>query len=71
VNSRFPALVELYDDTPSLQDRTVGTGILRPALAKQFGAGGYVGRGSGRAFDARRTLAYAPYDALTFEVPVF
>ena len=25
-----------------------------PALARQFGAGGYVGRASGRAFDARR-----------------
>jgi Ni,Fe-hydrogenase III large subunit len=41
-----------------------------PALARQFGAGGYVGRASGRAFDARRALAYPPYDRLTFEVPV-
>ena len=38
--------------------------------ARQFGAGGYVGRASGRAFDARRTPGYAPYDALDFEVPV-
>jgi Ni,Fe-hydrogenase III large subunit len=29
-----------------------------------------VGRGSGRNFDARRNLAYPPYDALAFEVPV-
>ena len=28
IKQRFPELVELYDDTPSLQDRTVGTGIL-------------------------------------------
>jgi hypothetical protein len=27
---RFPALVELYDNTASLQDRTVGTGIVWP-----------------------------------------
>ena len=27
---------------------------LAPALARRFGAGGYVGRASGRAFDARR-----------------
>ena len=66
----FPALVELYDNTASLQDRTVGTGIVRPALARQFGCGGYVGRASGRAFDARRHLTYPPYDALFFEVPV-
>ena len=30
----------------------------------------HVGRASGRAFDARRTLAYAPYDRLSFDVPV-
>ena len=28
IRARFPALVELYDKTASLQDRTVGTGIL-------------------------------------------
>jgi Ni,Fe-hydrogenase III large subunit len=66
----FPQLVELYDNTASLQDRTVTTGMLKPALARQFGAGGYVGRACGRAFDARRALAYAPYDRLKFDVPV-
>jgi Ni,Fe-hydrogenase III large subunit len=30
-----------------------------------------VGRASGRDFDARRNLAYAPYDDLGFLVPVF
>ena len=70
VRKRFPHLVELYDNTSSLKDRTVGTGILTAALAQQFAAGGYVGRASGRAFDARRTPGYAPYDALQFEIPV-
>jgi Ni,Fe-hydrogenase III large subunit len=70
VRRQFPELVELYDNTASLQDRTVGTGILAPALAEQFAAGGYVGRASGRSFDARRTPGYAPYDGLQFEVPV-
>ncbi len=67
---RFPPLVALYDNTASLQDRTVGTGVLRPELARRFGAGGYVGRASGRAFDARRSPGYAPYDRLKFAVPV-
>jgi Ni,Fe-hydrogenase III large subunit len=67
---RLPKLVELYDNTASLQDRTVDTGILKPALARRFGAGGYVGRASGRAFDARRAIGYAPYDELQFDVPV-
>ena len=53
IRARFPRLVELYDDTASLQDRTVGTGIVAPELARQFGAGGYVGRACGRDFDAR------------------
>lgn len=66
----FARIVDLYDNTASLQDRTVGTGILRPELAERFGAGGFVGRASGRAFDARRSLAYPPYDVLAFDVPV-
>jgi Ni,Fe-hydrogenase III large subunit len=70
IRLRFPALVELYDNTASLQDRTVDTGVLKPALVKQYAAGGYIGRASGRSFDARRTLAYPPYDSLRFEVPV-
>jgi Ni,Fe-hydrogenase III large subunit len=70
IRSRFPELVELYDNTASLQDRTVTTGYVKPELARQYAAGGYVGRASGRAFDARRALAYAPYDRLKFEVPV-
>jgi Ni,Fe-hydrogenase III large subunit len=70
VRERFPELVELYEDTASLKDRTVGTGILSSALARQFAAGGYVGRASGRGFDARRLPGYAPYDQLQFEVPV-
>ncbi|HEY6861759.1 MAG TPA: NADH-quinone oxidoreductase subunit C [Pseudolabrys sp.] len=70
VRRAFPRLIDLYDNTASLQDRTVTTGILKPELARQFGAGGYVGRASGRAFDARRVFGYAPYDRLSFEVPV-
>jgi Ni,Fe-hydrogenase III large subunit len=62
---------ELYDNTASLQDRTAATGVLRGELARQFGAGGYVGRASGRPFDARKMPGYPPYDRLDFEVPVF
>jgi len=62
--------VELYDKTASLQDRTVGTGTLSAELARRFGAGGYVGRASGRDFDARRSIGYPPYEALRFDVPV-
>ena len=70
IRRRFPALIELYDNTASLLDRTVATGILKPALARQYGAGGYVGRASGRDFDARRRPGYPPYDSLDFDIPV-
>jgi len=67
---RFPRLVELYDNTASLQDRTASTGIISAELVRQFGASGYVGRASGRDFDARKTPGYAPYHELEFDVPV-
>ena len=70
IRRRFPELVELYDNTASLQDRTVGTGILSPELARQYDCGGYVGRASGRSCDARRAPGYPPYDLLQFEVPI-
>jgi Ni,Fe-hydrogenase III large subunit len=68
VHRVFPRLVSLYDNTASLQERTVSTGILRADLAQQFGAGGYVGRASGRAFDARKKPGYVPYNQLDFDV---
>lgn len=70
IRRRFPALIELYDNTASLLDRTVATGILKPALARQYGSGGYVGRASGRYFDARRRPGYPPYDSLDFDIPI-
>ena len=67
---QFPELVELYDRTASLQDRTVGTGCVSAALAAQFAAPGYVGRASGRAFDARSCQPYPPYDRVPIETVV-
>ncbi|HFC05037.1 MAG TPA: hydrogenase expression protein HypE, partial [Rhizobiales bacterium] len=70
LRERLPRLIDLYDNTASLQDRTRSTGYLDPELARRFAAGGFVGRGSGRDFDARRDLAYEPYQLMRFEVPV-
>ncbi len=69
IRQRFPSLVSLYDNTNTLQDRTVGTGILSADLARQYAAGGFVGRASGRAFDARVTIGYPPYNDLRYDVP--
>jgi len=68
-----PALARvrnLYENTPSLSDRTQGTGMLAPALAHRFGAGGVVGRASGRSQDARQTPGYPPYERLDLAVPM-
>jgi Ni,Fe-hydrogenase III large subunit len=70
IRRHFPELVELYDNTASLQDRTARTGIVTAELAARFAAGGHVGRASGRGFDARKAAPYPPYDMLDFSVPV-
>jgi Ni,Fe-hydrogenase III large subunit len=70
IRRRFPELIELYDSTASLQDRTIATGTLKEELARQYGAGGFVGRASGRAFDARKLPGYPPYGDLRFEMVV-
>jgi Ni,Fe-hydrogenase III large subunit len=60
----FDRIVAVYDEAPSLQDRTATTGIVKPELVARFAAGGPVGRASGRACDTRVVYPYAPYDEL-------
>ena len=68
IEIRLPRLVAVYGDTTSLQDRTVATGVLDAQLAAQYASGGFVGRASGRTFDARKAIGYAPYPSLSFDV---
>ncbi|MDR3325706.1 MAG: nickel-dependent hydrogenase large subunit [Rhodospirillaceae bacterium] len=63
-------LADIYDNMPILQNRTIGTGIVKSALAHRFGAGGVVGRSSSQSCDARKNPGYPPYDDLNFDVPV-
>ena len=60
IRRRFPELIELYDSTASLQNRTATTGILEPQLARQHGAGGFIGRASGRSVESARRRATPP-----------
>ncbi|MGD9895572.1 MAG: NADH-quinone oxidoreductase subunit C [Candidatus Methylacidiphilaceae bacterium] len=66
----LPEILKVYETTPSLQDRVAGTGVLSRDLANQYGCGGVIGRASGRPFDARLHLPYAPYPSLRFSVAV-
>lgn len=61
-------LVRLIDASSSLADR-LATGSVSAAVGTECAAGGPVGRAAGRAFDARKTPGYAPYDTVLFEVP--
>jgi len=70
IRQKFPAIARLYDDTASLQDRTVSTGKISPELVRQYAVGGYIGRSAGRNFDVRRDHPYPPYDRLQFNVPI-
>ncbi len=69
IEASFAQVARAYDQSPSLQNRTMGTGITQPEYVHEFAAGGYVGRAAGRAFDARSAFPYPPYDSVTFETP--
>ena len=69
IETQFYRVERAYDQSPSLQNRTVGTGVANPEYVRQFGAGGYVGRAAGRAFDARKDFPYPPYDGVALEAP--
>jgi Ni,Fe-hydrogenase III large subunit len=66
----MPQLIRIYTEEASLADRVIGTGAVDPALVQNFLAGGYVGRATGRGFDARRFPGYPPYRSLDLAVPV-
>ncbi len=69
LEASFAQVARAYDQSPSLQNRTMGTGIAQPEFVREFGAGGYIGRAAGRAFDARTAFPYPPYGSVTFETP--
>ncbi len=43
---------------------------MKAEFVRRYGAGGFIGRASGRSIDARRNPGYAPYTRLKFDVPV-
>jgi Ni,Fe-hydrogenase III large subunit len=70
LNTELAELDALVASNPSVQDRLVTTGVLRPADALALSALGYVARASGQSFDLRRDAPYPPYDRLSVTVPV-
>ncbi|GIV22625.1 MAG: NADH-quinone oxidoreductase subunit D [Bacteroidia bacterium] len=57
-------------DNPIFRQRTAKVGVIPLELALAYAASGPVLRGSGLAWDLRRTHPYSVYPELAFEVPV-
>lgn len=71
---RFPKYVDEYEvlftENRIWKQRTVGIGVLPPERALNLGATGPMLRGSGIAWDLRKTQPYDAYDRVDFDVPV-
>ena len=71
---RFPGYVDEYEtlltDNRIWKQRLVGIGVVDPDRAKALGFTGPMLRGSGVAWDLRKTQPYEVYDLLDFDVPV-
>lgn len=71
---RFPGYIDEYEtlltDNRIWKQRTVDIGIVSPERALQLGFTGPMLRGSGIAWDLRKTQPYEVYDRLDFDIPV-
>jgi len=71
---RFDGYVDEYEtlltDNRIWKQRTVGIGVVSPEDAKAMGFSGAMLRGSGVAWDLRKTQPYAVYDKMEFDIPV-
>ena len=72
--NRFPKYVDEYEtlltDNRIWKQRTVDIGIVTPERALQLGMTGPMLRGSGIAWDLRKTQPYEVYANMDFDIPV-
>lgn len=72
--NRFPTYIDEYEtlltDNRIWKQRTVGIGVVTPERALALGMTGPMLRGSGIAWDLRKTQPYEVYADLDFDVPV-
>jgi NADH-quinone oxidoreductase subunit D len=71
---RFPGYVDEYEtlltENRIWKQRTVGIGVVTPERALNLGFTGPMLRGSGIAWDLRKTQPYEVYDRMDFDIPV-
>ena len=70
MHGRFDIYKNLVTDNIIFQKRTKDIGIITPDMARRYGATGPVLRGSGIAYDIRKSQPYSIYPQLDFDVPV-
>lgn len=63
-------LETLLSDNRIFKQRTVDIGVVTPEDAKDWGFSGPMLRGSGLAWDLRRSQPYEVYDQMEFDIPV-
>lgn len=72
--NRFPKYIDEYEtlltDNRIWKQRTVGIGVVTPERALALGMTGPMLRGSGIAWDLRKTQPYEIYANLDFDIPV-
>ncbi len=70
----FPSRIDDYEklltNNPLWIDRTQGIGVIEPEKALAWGISGPSLRGSGVAWDLRKSMPYSSYDEFDFNVPV-
>lgn len=71
---RFPALVDQYEELLTenriWKQRTVNIGVISPEKAIALGFTGPMLRGSGVAWDLRKTQPYEVYERMDFDIPI-
>ncbi|RYF34451.1 MAG: NADH-quinone oxidoreductase subunit D, partial [Comamonadaceae bacterium] len=71
---RFPTYVDEYEtlltDNRIWKQRTVGIGVVTPERALNLGFTGPMLRGSGIAWDLRKTQPYEVYEKMDFDIPL-
>jgi Ni,Fe-hydrogenase III large subunit len=67
----FATLSRSILDTPSIQNRFEGAGVLKTNVARDHATVGLVARGSGISIDVRRDHPYGAYVGHPIEVPTF
>ncbi|HXG30950.1 MAG TPA: NADH-quinone oxidoreductase subunit D [Thermodesulfobacteriota bacterium] len=61
---------DMLENNPVFLERTRGVGVVPSRLAKEVGASGPVIRGSGVAYDVRKSRPYSGYNEFEFKIPV-